>query len=97
MNEEEPPIQYYEVLEYKTISRRGVWWLLVALCRDTENETTFLAFYKYQKRKNKEDGTSYWQKKSSFRWNNLDHIPKILESIQELQKIWEEKTAEDEL
>ncbi|MHA1266002.1 MAG: hypothetical protein ACTSRS_12290 [Candidatus Helarchaeota archaeon] len=90
MSEEEvPPIQYYEVLEFKTISRRGPWWILLALCRDTENEKVFLSFYKYQKRKN-QDGTSYWQKKSSFRWNNLKHIPQLIESVQKLAEAWDE-------
>ena len=91
---EDPPIQYYEVIDYKTITRRGAWWILLALCRETESGKTFLSFYKYQKRKNQE-GESYWQKKSSFRWNNIKHIPKILETIQELTKEWENQEEED--
>jgi len=87
LSEETPPIQYYEVIDFKTISKRGAWWILLALCRETESNKMFLAFYKYQKRKNQE-GESYWQKKSSFRWNNINHIPKIIESIQELTEEW---------
>ena len=94
--EEGPPIQYYEVLDYKTITRRGPWWILTALCRDTQNEKTFLAFYKYQSRKNQE-GERYWQKKSSFRLNNIKHIPKVLETIQELTDAWKENELEEDI
>ncbi|MHA1130590.1 MAG: hypothetical protein ACTSQI_18040 [Candidatus Helarchaeota archaeon] len=96
MNKEEPPIQYYEVLDYKTITRRGPWWILLALCREpTESNKTFLAFYKYQKRKNSETGDSYWQKKSSFRLNNIKHIPAILEAVKELSEEWENRENEE--
>ncbi|MFX1297454.1 MAG: hypothetical protein ACFFD2_21705 [Promethearchaeota archaeon] len=93
MSEEEPPIQFYEVIDFKTITRKGTWWILLALCREMESRKTFLAFYKFQKRKN-QDGKPYWQKKTSFRWNNIKHIPKILDTIKELTKEWEKQEEE---
>ena len=96
MSEEEPPIQYYEILDHKTITRRGVWWILVALCREpTESNKTFLALYKFQKQKNKETGDSYWQKRSSFRLNNLKHIPTVLDALKILSEDWEKREEEE--
>jgi hypothetical protein len=94
LTEDEPPIQYYEVIDYKTIAKRGVWWILLALCRDAQYEKTFLAFYKFQKRKGP-DGEPQWQKKSSFRWNNIEHVPKVVETLHTLTEVWKEQ--EDEL
>ena len=45
--EEEPPIQYYEIIEHKTISKRGRWWTLLTLLKDTEKDQTFLSIYKF--------------------------------------------------
>ncbi len=98
MSEEDgPPIQFFEILDYKTVTRRGPWWTLLALLRDPEKETTFLAFYKYQKRKNKETGEGYWQKSKSFRINNIDHVPKLLDAIQNLTEAWKEVKLEEDI
>ena len=91
---EYPPIQYFEILDFKTIFRWGPWWTLLALCRDPEKETTFLALYKYRKRKN-QDGEGYWQKATSFKFNKIEIIPKVLDTIQELTDAWNEAELEE--
>ena len=90
MSEDEPPIQYYEVIDHKTIAKRGPWWVLLALCRDIDKDKIFVSFYKFRKRKN-ESGDAYWQKNSSFRWNNIDHLPKVLEALQQMSELWKEQ------
>ncbi|NVM02531.1 MAG: hypothetical protein HWN67_09365 [Candidatus Helarchaeota archaeon] len=88
--EEEPPIQYYEILEHKTISKRGRWWTLLTLLKDTEKDQTFLSIYKFQKRTNKNTEEKYWAKHSSFRINNIKHAETLVESLKDLMVIWEE-------
>jgi len=88
--EEEPPIQYYEIIDHKTISKRGRWWTLLALLRDTDKEQIFLSIYKFQKRTNKQTEEKYWAKHSSFRVNSVKHAKTLIESIQALLEEWEE-------
>jgi len=88
--DEEPPIQYFEILNFKTISKRGRWWTLLALLRDTEKDQTFLSLYKFQKRTNKETEEKYWSKHSSFRVNNKKHAHSLIESLESLLEEWKE-------
>ena len=87
--EEEPPIQYYEILSQKTISKRGPWWTLLTLLKDSERDKTFMAIYKFQKRTNKSTEEKYWAKHSSFRLNNIKHVHILIESLQSLVNEWE--------
>ena len=87
--EEEPPIQYYEILEYKTISKKGPWWTLLTLLRDSEKDQTFMSIYKFQKKTNKSTDEKYWSKHSSFRINNVKHAKILIESLQNLLNEWE--------
>ncbi len=88
--EEEPPIQYYEIIKHKTISKRGRWWTLLTLLKDTEKDQTFLSIYKFQKRTNKSTDEKYWAKHSSFRINNIKHAQTLVESLKDLMDTWEE-------
>lgn len=87
LEEEEVPIQYYEVLAQKTISKKGRWWTLLTLLKDPEKEQTFMAIYKFQKKTRNEE--KYWAKHSSFRINNTEHVRKLIESCQSLLNEWE--------
>lgn len=84
---ESPPIQHYEILQQKTISKKGRWWTLLVLLKDPEKEQTFMALYKFQKRIKDEE--SYWSKHSSFRINNTIHVRTLIESLQILLDVWE--------
>ena len=91
MSEEEPPIQYYEIIDFKTISKRGRWWTLLALLRDTDKDQVFISLYKFQKRTNKQTEEKYWAKASSFRINNKKHIENYIEALKTVAEGWEEE------
>ena len=91
-DDEEPPVQFYEIIDWNTISKRGPWWTMIILLRDPENDKIFLSFYKYRKYK-KEDGPQ-WVKKSSFRINNVEHVNKYIEILSKMKKKFEQTLNE---
>ena len=84
-----PPIDYYEILKYDTISYGGGWWSVLVLLREPKTGKISLSLYKFKKIN---DG---FKKQSSFKINNIHQIEKIIGLLPEFSKEWQNQLNND--
>ena len=88
---EDFPVQYYEVISGKTITKRGVWWTAALILRDPERDNIFLAIYRWRKK-----GDS-WTRNKQITFSNIDKWDEIDSYIREAIKDAKEKLSNEEI
>ena len=68
-----------DILDARTISRSSQWWTAVLLFRNPKYDSFYITLYKWQLR------NGAWKRASSFKINTLDHLNKIIKTLEEFQ------------
>ncbi len=79
----EPPIDYYEILKYSTISYSGGWWSVLVLLRDPKTGKISLSLYKYKK------VNEGFRKQTSYKINNLKQARTLIQMLGDFVSEWE--------
>ncbi len=85
-----PPIDYYDILKYETLSYSGGWWSVVVLLRDPKTGKKSLALYKYKK---VNDG---FRKQTSYKLNNLKQSEKLIQLLNDFVSAWKSLPESEE-
>ena len=72
------PVSEYlrdNILDARTVSKRGPWWTALLVINDPETKKTYVAFYKWKK------NAGAWKKMTSFRINSLKHLEIVKKAL----------------
>jgi len=63
------------ILDARTISRSSRWWTAVLLLRNSKDDSSYIALYKWT------FTNGDWKRASSFKINKQEHLNKIIEAL----------------